>query len=225
MFTSSTFTGWPMAMTQAFGKRFLETTRGQVVALLRRGPRTVEELARDLGLTDNGVRTHLATLERDGLVRQEGVRRPAGAGKPAVAYNLDPTAEPLFSRAYPPVLAEVLDVVVESLAPAQAAELLEQVGRRLGVAFGGPVSGSMRNRAEAAATVLRELGGDVDVTSEDGVLRLRSAGCPLSSAVSRRPETCRAVEAMVSEVVGAPVRECCDRGARPRCCFTIEPAA
>jgi predicted ArsR family transcriptional regulator len=212
-------------MTHGFSKRFLETTRGQVVALLRRGPRTVEELARELGLTDNGVRTHLATLERDGLVRQEGVRRPPGAGKPAVVYNLDPAAEPLFSRAYPAVLSEVLDVVVESLPAAQAAEMLERVGRRLGVALGGPAAGSMRERAEAAATALRELGGDVDVTAEDGVLRLRSAGCPLSFAVSRRPETCRAVEAMVSQMVGSPARECCERGERPRCCFTIEPAA
>ena len=212
-------------MSNGFSKRFLETTRGQVVALLRRGPRTVEELARELRLTDNGVRTHLATLERDGLVRQEGVRRPAGAGKPAVIYNLDPSTEPLFSRAYPVVLAEVLEAVVESLPAAQAAEMLERVGRRLGVAFGGPASGSLRERAEAAAAALRDLGGDVTVSAEDGAILLRSAGCPLSSAVSRRPETCHAVEAMVSQMVGSPVRECCERGERPRCCFTIEPAA
>jgi len=214
-----------MTTSPGLGKRFLETTRGRVVALLRRGPRTVEELAQALDLTDNGVRTHLATLERDGLIRQDGVRRPGGPGKPAIVYTLDPAAEPLLSRAYAPVLSEVLDVVVDSLPPAQAAEILERVGRRLGVALGGRARGSMRERAEVAASVLRELGGDVDITSEDGALRLRSAGCPLSSAVSRRPETCRAVEAMVSEVVGAPVRECCDRSGRPRCCFTVEPAA
>src|SRR3712207_8581849 len=60
-----------------FNKRFLETTRGQIVALLRRGTRTVEELAAALGLTDNAVRAHLAALERDGLVRQAG---PPGPG-------------------------------------------------------------------------------------------------------------------------------------------------
>jgi predicted ArsR family transcriptional regulator len=67
-------------MTAAgLGRRFFETTRGQIVGLLRRGRRTVEELARALGLTDNAVRNHLATLERDGLVRQDGVRRGPGA--------------------------------------------------------------------------------------------------------------------------------------------------
>src|ERR671921_321324 len=84
----------------SMGARFLETTRGQMVALLRRGARTVEDLARTLGLTDNAIRNHLATLERDGIVRQEGVRRGPRAGKPAVVYELHPDAEPFFSKAY-----------------------------------------------------------------------------------------------------------------------------
>jgi predicted ArsR family transcriptional regulator len=50
-----------------------------MVTLLRRSGRTVEELARALGLTDNGIRAHLAALERDGIVRQRGsVRRGSG---------------------------------------------------------------------------------------------------------------------------------------------------
>ena len=68
-------------------ERFFASTRGQVVTLLRRSARTVEDLARALGLTDNGVRAHLAALERDGIVRQRGaVRR--GSGKSAYVYGL-----------------------------------------------------------------------------------------------------------------------------------------
>jgi hypothetical protein len=26
---------------------------------------------------------------------------------------------------------------------------------------------------------------------------------------------------MLSDVIGAPVRECCERGDRPRCCFEV----
>ena len=56
-------------------------------------------MARALGLTDNAVRAHLATLERDGMVRQAGSRRPTGAGKPATLYELQPDTETLLSRA------------------------------------------------------------------------------------------------------------------------------
>lgn len=208
------------------GSRFLETTRGRVVGLLRRGRATVEELARALGLTNNAIRSHLATLERDGLVRADGVRRGPGAGKPAVVYDLHPEAEPLLSRAYPPVLTAVLDVIVAELPADEAAALLGQVGRRLaattGAAGGG---GSLPERVHAAAALLTSLGGEVEVVEEEGGLRLRGWACPLSATVARRPELCRAVKSLVSEVAGAPARQCCEHGDRPRCCFTVDSAA
>ena len=213
-------------MTAAqFGRRFLETTRGRVVALLRRGARTVEELARPLGLTDNAVRSHLATLERDGLVRAEGVRRSPGAGKPAVLYELQPDADLLFSRAYPPVLTAVLDVLFRELPADQAADVLRAVGRRLAASTGGTAGGDLDARVRAAAAVLTALGGEVDVVAEDGALRLRGWACPLSATVRERPELCGAVEAMVAELTGAPTRQCSEHGARPRCCFAVGSAA
>src|SRR3712207_1307210 len=90
-------------------QRFFSTTRGQVVQLLRRASRTVEELARALELTDNAVRAHLAALERDGLVRQGGLRR--GPGKPSYTYGLTPESERLFPKPYGPVLRRLLDVL------------------------------------------------------------------------------------------------------------------
>ena len=56
--------------------KFFESTRGRIVVLLRRSGRTVEELARALGLTDNGVRAHLAVLERDGIAAAAGIGTP-----------------------------------------------------------------------------------------------------------------------------------------------------
>src|SRR4051794_22550804 len=104
-------------------QRFLDTTRGRIVALLRCRQRTVEELAQALQLTDNAVRAHLATLERDGLVRQSGVRRGPGVGKPATIYELPPDAEVVLSRAYPPVLTALLEELVARL-PAEQTEAM-----------------------------------------------------------------------------------------------------
>ena len=97
-------------------ERFFASTRGHIVALLRRAGRTVEELAQALGLSGNAVRAHLATLERDGLVQQGGMRR--GSRRPAYAYRLTPRAERLFPRAYEPVLRHLLAVLAARLAPA-----------------------------------------------------------------------------------------------------------
>lgn len=209
----------------ALGRRFLETTRGQIVTLLRRGARTVEELARALGLTDNAVRNHLSALERDGLVRQEGVRRGGGVGKPAVLYELHPDAAPLFSRAYRPVLGAVMDVLVDELPPEHADAVLREVGRRLAQAVGGPAKGDLDARLRSAVAVLEALGGDVELQEVDGARRIQGSGCPLSTVVAHHPEACRAVETLVAGVAGTPVRSCCEHGARPKCCFVVESAA
>jgi predicted ArsR family transcriptional regulator len=207
-----------MSVTR-WDSRFFETTKGRILALLRRGSRTVDELARSLGLTDNAVRVHVAALERDGIVEQRGVR-PTG-GKPAHAYEVAPEAERLFTKAYIPVLTQLVAVLEERMAPEELETVLREVGRRLATAR-GPLPGDARARAEVAATVLTELGGVVDVESGDaGVIVLRGYSCPLADAVRAHPATCRAAETLVEELVGMPVDERCDKGARPRCRFEL----
>jgi predicted ArsR family transcriptional regulator len=206
-----------MAVTR-WDSRFFETTRGRVLALLRRGTRTIDEMAVALGVTDNAVRTHVAALERDGMVRQRGVR-PTG-GKPAYAYEVAPEAERAFTRAYIPVLTQLVAVLEERMTTAELESLLREVGRRLAVAQGA-LPADARARADLAATVLTELGGVVDVERHDGTTVLRGYSCPLADAVRAHPGTCQAVESLVAELVGGPVRERCDRGERPRCCFEL----
>ena len=63
-------------MTNWLG-RLLGETQLRLLALLRRRSQTITSLAQALGLTDNGVRAHVATLERDGLVADVG----AGKGR------------------------------------------------------------------------------------------------------------------------------------------------
>ncbi|MGH7627990.1 MAG: helix-turn-helix transcriptional regulator [Gemmatimonadales bacterium] len=206
-------------------RRFMETTRGQIVALLRRGQRTVDEVARTLDLTDNAVRAHLATLERDGLIRQGGVRRSAGAGKPASLYELHPDAEPLFSRAYAPFLSALLEELASRLSRDEIETLLEGMGRRLAAASLPPPTATFKLRLRAAVELLNSLGGAADLEERDGVHVIRGCGCPISAAVARRPEVCRAVEALLSDVVGVRVRQCCAQGERPSCCFEVPSAA
>ena len=198
--------------------RFFQTTKGRILALLRRGSRTVDELAAALGVTDNAVRTHLASLERDRVVQQRGIR-PTG-GKPAYTYQVAPEAERLFTKAYIPVLMQLVAVLERRMSPRELEAVLREMGSRLAVGK-GPSVGSLRARAEAAATVLTELGGIVDVEEKDGGLTLRGFSCPLADAVRTHPAVCRAVESLVAELVGVPVQERCDRGTRPRCCFEI----
>ena len=207
-------------------RKFFEGTRGKVVTLLRRAGRTVEELAQALNLTDNGVRAHLATLERDGIVRQRGsVRRGSGGGKPAYVYELTPQGEELFPKAYEPVLSQLLDVLAGQLGPEESEALLRSVGRRIAEGQSVPADG-VRGRLEAAADVLNELGGLAELEEErNGSFVIRGYSCPLAGVAPDHPEVCRMAETLLTELAGVPVYERCERGERPpRCCFEIAPA-
>jgi predicted ArsR family transcriptional regulator len=205
-------------------ERFFESTRGQIVTLLRRSGRTVEDLARALDLTNNGVRAHLAVLERDGIVRQRGsVRRSSGGGKPAYVYELTEEAEDLFPKAYEPALRRLLDVLSERLGSGELEALLRSVGRRLAEEHSTRADGA-HARLESAVEVLNELGGLVELEEHDGGFVIRGYSCPLAGVTPDHPEVCRMAEALVGEVAGVSVREHCDRGERPRCCFEIASA-
>ncbi|NUO64506.1 MAG: ArsR family transcriptional regulator [Gemmatimonadaceae bacterium] len=204
-------------------RHFGGTTRGRIVALLRRGSRSVEDLAAELGLTDNAVRAQLVTLQRDGVVAPMGIRREGTVGKPATEYGIAPDAGTLFSNAYAPVLVSLLDVLGERHTRQELVSLMRTVGRRL--APEGAAKGSLEKRAKAAASMLGELGGDADLVPVDGGWDIRGHGCPLASAVVGHPETCRAVETMLAEATGTTVREHCDRSSGAPCCrFNITAA-
>jgi predicted ArsR family transcriptional regulator len=167
------------------------------------------------------VRSHVTALERDGMVRAVGTRRPPGAGKPAVLYELHPDADALLSSAYAPVLEATLAVMLEGRTPEEAAEALHLVGKRLAQSLGESPRGDVHTRVTAAANVLAALGGDVEVLDDNGVLRIRGCACPLSTVVAKHPEVCHAVESLVSEIVGKPAITQCEHGDRPKCCFQI----
>ena len=201
-------------------KRFFESTRGQIVTILSGTSCTVEELATKLELTDNAVRSHLATLERDGLVRQSGFRR--GARKPHFTYSLTDEADRLFPKAYDALLNQLIAVLKKRLKPAQIEDVLREVGRTVAANSANGNNLSFDGRVQRALKVLEKIGGAAQVEQHENKVVIKSNGCPLAAAVVAHPEVCRLAETLVAEIVKAPVEEHCNRSARPRCRFEIE---
>jgi len=196
-------------------------TRGRIIGLLRRSPQTVEEMATALGVTDNAVRAQLASLERDGMVRQHGLRR--GSGKPSFSYALKSEFEPLLSRAYIPMLVRLLRGIGQRLPPQQVTDLLNEVGRDWAREL-PQVSGDIKSKVVAASNLLNELGGVTEIEQEDRCLMIRGYSCPLALAVRENRGVCVAVQALLSRYIGEHVIEHCDReGERVHCRFEVSP--
>ena len=204
----------------AFDERFFESTRGRIVLLLRQSQKTVNDLSRDLDLTDNAVRAHLLSLERDRLVESAGTIK--GVRKPHVVYRLAGDARHIFPKSYDSLFNRLLDVLKDKLPKRSLSSMLRDVGQRIGRSNAiDPVS-PLSAKVEAALSSLQELGGAATASEENGQVLIKSESCPFAEAVAEHPEVCKVAESMVAEIVGRKTTETCDRKSSPKCRFVIE---
>ena len=74
-------------------------TREKIILLLKkRGPLTIDDLSSELSITSMGIRQHLLSLERRGLI--EYLTKRKGIGRPAFLYKLTEKADDLFPKEY-----------------------------------------------------------------------------------------------------------------------------
>ncbi|MGH7782830.1 MAG: helix-turn-helix transcriptional regulator [Candidatus Binatia bacterium] len=188
--------------------------------LLRNAKRTVNELAAALDLSDNAVRAHLLTLERDGLVEPGGTIK--GFRKPHYVYKLTDEARHLFPKPYDSLFNRLLEALKGKVSSATLNEVLSDTGRRLALVNAKKTEGDLSERLKTIIQTLEELGGAAKIISEDSQTTIKGDSCPFADVVTEHPEVCRIAESMLEEMAGRPVREICDRSSSPKCCFVIE---
>jgi DeoR family transcriptional regulator, suf operon transcriptional repressor len=197
------------------------TTRGRIVTLVRSGGLTADDIATQLGVTPSAVRIQLMALERDGMVRRAG-KRP-GTTRPSDVFELTAEAEQSLSKAYIPLLTRLVSVLAESVPPRQLDTVLRRAGRQLGRELSGsrPLPGDLRSRLTQASELLNTQLGAMTRVERNGHFTIRGAGCPLAALSRDHRSACLTLESLLMELVGARVKECCDRSDRPRCCFEV----
>jgi predicted ArsR family transcriptional regulator len=198
----------------------LESTRGQILQQLRGRDQTVNELATTLKRTDNAVRAHLLSLERDGLVQPTGVQ--SGFRRPHILYGLTALSEQIFPKAYGALLDLVLSVFERKLTDRELRAGMREVGRQIAALHRTERNGkSWEQRIEAALAILQELGGSATFEEAKGKHFIRGNGCPMSAATTRHPAACLIAESLLAEVIGVPVKQVCQHHGAPACRFEI----
>ena len=203
-------------------KQLLDSSRGRIVTLLRgTGGLTADDIASKLGLTRSAVRAQLTGMERDGLVRRAG-QRP-GTTRPSHVFELTPEVEQLLSSAYIPLLTHLIQAFAEGLPANQVETILRQAGKGLAgdLLRGKRPAGKLGFRVALVSEMMNEQLGALTHVEGNGGYTIRGAGCPLAALTGKHPGVCLAIESLIAEVLRVPVRECCDRSERPKCCFEI----
>ncbi len=200
----------------------LGPTKQQILTILRRSPCTVHDLALMLNVSDNAVRTHVLTLERDRLIEPHG--RRTSARKPAVVYAVAPAADQLLAKPYAAVLDAVLTEIEGRHGPSEVTSIARTVGERLAREHLGQVS-NLRGRAriEAIGEIINRIGGVAEVEEKDGHFVVNGYSCPLVAVIPEHPQLCALTTAFIEQLVGqSTVQERCNRGPDLRCRFEIE---
>ena len=204
-------------------ERLFKSTRGKILDLLRTTDWTVNELAEELRLTDNAVRAHLASLERDRLVAQSGMK--PGIRKPHMTYGLGPEAEQLFPKAYGRMVSLLMSIFSRQVKPRNLRAGMRAAGRTAAKEHLHELHGKTRQqRIDAALDILKELGGTATFREEDGKHFIYGNGCPIAAATANHPEACLLAESLLTEIIGAPVKEHCLRRPAPSCRFELKKA-
>lgn len=200
-----------------------ETQRAILDLLKRRGSATIPQLAAELGLNIETVREHLRTLSAHALVRREGSLR-SGPGRPEIVYALTSESETLFPRREGEVLRELATYLKETGNERLLREFIEQgIARRRDEALARVAHLEGRERLEAVAKILTELGFMAQVEDSGDTPKLRLCHCPLRALVDVTRIPCVAEIGLIGELLG-------DRLARlsyipagaPSCSYEVE---
>jgi predicted ArsR family transcriptional regulator len=201
-------------------KRVFGATKGRILVLLCKGRHTVAELAALLEVTDNTVRAQLQRLERDGLVLRAGSRQ--GIRRPHAEYQLSSEALKFFPRAYEPLLKNLVDVLKDQFAAGKFRQVFVEAGTRLLRGHFHDLRAS--EPRERLAETMRKLNGSsfgLEIIQYPDNTVIRSCSCPLASVTATHPELCQILASVVGGLLNANVRERCEKGESPRCCFEL----
>jgi DeoR family transcriptional regulator, suf operon transcriptional repressor len=133
--------------------------RNDVLSTLKRADGlTVDQLARELGITTMAIRKHLSALEREGLVTADAQRR--SVGRPARVYRLTDQSEDLFPKQYDSIAVEFLSDLVSMDGPEKVDLLFNRRAERTYAFLEARVSRAttFEERVEALAGGMDELG-------------------------------------------------------------------
>ena len=194
-----------------------ESSRTAILQLLCASGHTAGELASELRISASAVRKTLGRLQAEGLVRYNRLAR--GVGKPAHQYELTAEGELRLSRAYLRLLQALLEEIEGSLPPSGVEKLMRAVGERLAPPV---IERSLHDRVAAAVVTLNDLGASASKIDSPAGLRIECTCCAIGAVVIEHPLACKGMEALLATHIGAPVREQCDRGDRPRCRFMVD---
>lgn len=195
-------------------------TKERIIMLLKKaGGLTAEDLSKRVGITPMGVRQHLLSLERKGMVNFES--RKHGIGRPVFIYRLTDRADEIFPKDYDNFSLDLLQDIESMDGRQKVSELfkarkLRNIKEKLALLNR---TKDFNERLKALVASMEAEGYILELNDgAKGEVVLRQYNCPISRIATRYKEACAYELEMLSEVLGRQVERTSSLAQGDACC-------
>ena len=198
-------------------------TRQNIISLLKKGDgMTIEELSKKISITPMGIRQHLLSLEKRGIVTYAA--RKHGIGRPGFVYRLTDAADELFRKSYDHLALDLLRDVKKFEGQEKVNKMFgwrrERVLKQLKEVLAD--SAGIEETLDGLKGLLESEGRMPELTKEDDTYLLKTYNCPISKVANEFNEACMQELQLYRELLNRNVtmEQCMGQGSQS-CVFSI----
>jgi len=181
-------------------------TRTNIVNLLKiNGKMTINEVSAQLDMSSMGVRQHLGSLERDGLV--EYYRQKSNRGRPKYIYTLTDQAKEIFPESYKSFAMEILEEAEDIGGENLVNQLLEQRMESQIQSYEKRLQGkNLDKKIEVLAEIRDEEGYMANISKNGDDYALVEYHCPISMIAQKYPYLCETERELFQRTLGVEIK-------------------
>jgi predicted ArsR family transcriptional regulator len=199
------------------------STRNSIIQLLKKSNGlSIEELSKIISITPMGIRQHLLSLEKKGVVTY--ISKKHGIGRPGFVYRLTKSADALFPKSYDKFAIEILNNIKHH----EGSEKLDTIFRTnkdkqlntLKDALAGMET--FDDTVNGLKNMLEAEGHIIELTKSNGDYHLKQYNCPINKIAAEFKEICKYELQLYRELLGEHVtREHNIAEGSPACSYKI----
>jgi DeoR family transcriptional regulator, suf operon transcriptional repressor len=209
-------------MFYGFGQRQRELLEK---LLHRKSGLTIDELAKELGITRNAVQQHALSLEKGGYIEKGALT--ATGGRPGRVYILSNKGIDLFPKQYSWFSELLLNSLKSQLGTEGLGIKMHEIGKNLGESLKPKLTGmNLSEKIYAVSDIMQDLGFETEVTEEgEGSLpAIKAHNCIYHNLAKEFEEVCHLDRSLLESILESKIdhEECIIRGGEV-CKFKISP--
>jgi DeoR family transcriptional regulator, suf operon transcriptional repressor len=206
-------------MFYGFGQRQRELLEK---LLFKKSGLTIDDLAKELGITRNAVQQHTLALEKGGYIEQGNLN--VTGGRPSRVYILSKKGIDLFPKQYSWFSELLLNSIKSQLGSEGLLTKMHEIGSNLAQSLKPKLSGmNLPDKIAEVSSMMQDLGFETEVTQEDGLPSIKAHNCIYHNLADEFEEVCQLDRSLLESLLDSEIihEECIVRGGET-CKFNIK---